>query len=153
MWLPLMHPLLGTWPRTQACALTGNRTGNPLVPRPALNPLSHTSQGNINSLPSLCDHPPEATKAITTRSTWDPTLALPGQPAASLIPAGLSLLSSDTGCIDNTGHVIKEIRALFLSREQLKAFHRPTSAILRIPDGSPEEVRSHPWGRRKILRS
>ena len=89
MWLPLMHPLLGTWPRTQACALTGNRTGNPLVPRLALNPLSHTSQGNINSLPSLCDHPPEATKAITTRSTWDPTLALPGQPAASLIPAGL----------------------------------------------------------------
>ena len=22
-WLPLMHPLLGTWPATQACALTG----------------------------------------------------------------------------------------------------------------------------------
>ena len=24
VWLPLMHPLLGTWPVTQACALTGN---------------------------------------------------------------------------------------------------------------------------------
>ena len=24
MWLPLVHPLLGTWPTTQACALTGN---------------------------------------------------------------------------------------------------------------------------------
>ena len=43
--LPLTHPLLGTWPATQACALTGNQTGNPLVRRPALNPLSHTSQG------------------------------------------------------------------------------------------------------------
>ena len=44
-WLPLVRPLLGTWPVTQACALTGNRTGNPLVRRPALSPLSHTSQG------------------------------------------------------------------------------------------------------------
>ena len=38
-------PPLGTWPATQAGALTGNRTGNPLVPRLALNLLSHTSQG------------------------------------------------------------------------------------------------------------
>ena len=30
---------------TQACALTGNRTGDPLVFRPVLSPLSHTSQG------------------------------------------------------------------------------------------------------------
>ena len=43
MWLPLMCPLLGTWPATQACALTGNRTGDPLLCRLALNPLSHTS--------------------------------------------------------------------------------------------------------------
>ena len=27
-------PPLGTWPATQACALTGNRTGNPLVCSP-----------------------------------------------------------------------------------------------------------------------
>ena len=40
---------LGTWPGTQACALTGNRTGDPLVHRLVLNPLSHTSQGG-------CDH-------------------------------------------------------------------------------------------------
>ena len=45
MWLPLMRPLLGTWPTTKACALTGNRTSNPLVHRLLLNPLSHTSQG------------------------------------------------------------------------------------------------------------
>ena len=26
VWLPLAHPLLGTWPATQACALMGIRT-------------------------------------------------------------------------------------------------------------------------------
>ena len=31
VWLPLMWPLLGTWPTTQACALTGNQTSDPLV--------------------------------------------------------------------------------------------------------------------------
>ena len=36
--LPFACPILGTWPATQTCALTGNRTSNPLVPRPALNP-------------------------------------------------------------------------------------------------------------------
>ena len=46
VWLPLVHPLLETWPATQACALTGNGTSDPLVRRPALNPLSHTSQGS-----------------------------------------------------------------------------------------------------------
>ena len=30
---------------TPACAVTENRTGDPLVHRPALNPLSYTSQG------------------------------------------------------------------------------------------------------------
>ena len=44
VWLPLTHPLLGTWPTTQACTLAGNPTSDPLVCRPALNPLSHTSQ-------------------------------------------------------------------------------------------------------------
>ena len=45
VWLPLMRPLLGTWPATQACALTGNRTGERLVRRPMRHPLSPTSQG------------------------------------------------------------------------------------------------------------
>ena len=40
-------PPLGTWPAAQACALTGNRTGDPLVRRPMLNPLSYTSQGKF----------------------------------------------------------------------------------------------------------
>ena len=45
VWLPLIHPSLGSWPTTQACALTRNRTSNPLVCSPTLNPLSYTSQG------------------------------------------------------------------------------------------------------------
>ena len=38
-------PRLRIGPATQACVLTGSRTSNLLVQRPALNPLSHTSQG------------------------------------------------------------------------------------------------------------
>ena len=44
VWRPLECLLLGTWPATQACALTGNRT-DPLFCRPVLSPLSCTSQG------------------------------------------------------------------------------------------------------------
>ena len=44
-WLPLTCPLLGTWLASWACDITGNRTDDPLVCRPALKPLSHTSQG------------------------------------------------------------------------------------------------------------
>ena len=47
VWLTLAHPQLGTQPTTQACALPGNRTSNPVVCRLALNPLSHTSQGLV----------------------------------------------------------------------------------------------------------
>ena len=43
--LPLERPQLDTWPATQARALTGNGAGDFSVLRPALNPLSHTSQG------------------------------------------------------------------------------------------------------------
>ena len=40
MWFLLGCSPLETWPATQARALTGNRTCNPLVLRPALNPVS-----------------------------------------------------------------------------------------------------------------
>ena len=45
VWLPHMHPLMGMWPETQACTLTGNRTSNSLISRPMLSPLSYASQG------------------------------------------------------------------------------------------------------------
>ena len=45
-----MCPRLGTQPATQACALTENQTRDPLIHRPTLNPLSHTSQGYITVL-------------------------------------------------------------------------------------------------------
>ena len=44
-----MCTLLGTWPVTKACALTGNRIGDPLSHRPTLSPLSHNSQGDSAS--------------------------------------------------------------------------------------------------------
>ena len=47
VWLPLTGTLLGTWPATQACALTGNPTSDPLVHRLTLSPLSHSSSGLI----------------------------------------------------------------------------------------------------------
>ena len=40
----------GTWPTTQACGLTRNRTSDPLVRRPAFSPLSHTDQGHTPDL-------------------------------------------------------------------------------------------------------
>ena len=40
-------PPTGDLPANQEGALTGNQTSDPLVRRPVLNPLSHTSQGTI----------------------------------------------------------------------------------------------------------
>ena len=48
VWLYLVRPLLG--PATQACTLTGSRTGDSLVCRPALNLLSRPSQGGAHVL-------------------------------------------------------------------------------------------------------
>ena len=44
MWLPLVHPQLGTWPATKVCALAGNQTHDLYVHSLALDLLSHTSQ-------------------------------------------------------------------------------------------------------------
>ena len=43
--LPFTRTLLETRPATQACALTGNPTSDPLVSRTVVNPLSYASQG------------------------------------------------------------------------------------------------------------
>ena len=45
---------LGTWSATQACALTGNWTGDPLVCRPGLNTLNDTSLGSFFILKKIC---------------------------------------------------------------------------------------------------
>ena len=59
VWLPLVRrPLLGTWPATQACALTGDRTGDTLVRRPAVNPPSPTSWGQHNCFLWRCSELP-----------------------------------------------------------------------------------------------
>ena len=55
-WLPLACPQLGTWPTTQACALSGNPTCNFLVHRPVLSPLSHIRQGDIQPFSSPGTH-------------------------------------------------------------------------------------------------
>ena len=75
---------MGTRPATQACALTGNQTGELSDRRLALNPLSHTSQGEV--LPSL-------TQATTWRDPEDITLNEIGQPGGS--KHGMSPLMRD----------------------------------------------------------
>ena len=58
VWLPLKRAPLGTWPATQAGALAGNWTGDPLVCRTLLCPLSHISQGEFNVFESSPNHAP-----------------------------------------------------------------------------------------------
>ena len=45
VWLPLIWPPLETWPATQPCAPTGNRTGDPLVHSPHSTHWSTPAQG------------------------------------------------------------------------------------------------------------
>ena len=49
MWLPLELPLLGPGPQLRHVPWLGNWTRDPLVCRLALNPLSHTRQGNART--------------------------------------------------------------------------------------------------------
>ena len=51
--LPLTRPQLGTWPATQACALTGNGTTNISLCGTMPSQLSHTGQG----VPALFTEP------------------------------------------------------------------------------------------------
>ena len=76
--LPLVHPLLGTWPATQACTLIVNQTNDPLVHQPVLNPLSHTSQGSLCSS-LLCKLLfPVCNLCVTLLAYWEsPLINLP----------------------------------------------------------------------------
>ena len=66
VWLSLVYPLLGAWPATQACALTGNWTSDPSVRRLVFNPLSHTNQGTHNILINYV----VTTGSITYTNSW-----------------------------------------------------------------------------------
>ena len=73
VWLPLACPQLGTQPATQASALTGNWTKDPLVHRPAFNPLSHINQGKalfFYHIKSALSHM-VATSHMWLLSTWN----------------------------------------------------------------------------------
>ena len=56
-WLPLTHPGRGTWPTTRARALTGNRTCDLWVGRPALDPPNHTSRAPLPISKMVPCHP------------------------------------------------------------------------------------------------
>ena len=47
VWLPLMCPLLGTWPTTQSCALDWESNQQPFDSQANTQPLSHTRQGRV----------------------------------------------------------------------------------------------------------
>ena len=49
MWLLLERLPLGTWSTTQACALTGNRTGDPSLRRPAQSTEPHQPGRKLTS--------------------------------------------------------------------------------------------------------
>ena len=75
--LPLTRTQPRTWSATQACALTGNRTGDPLAHRPALSPLSHpSSSAHSLFLISHCPSRVSCPKWVLPKvSPWDRNLA------------------------------------------------------------------------------
>ena len=64
VWLPLIHSPLETWPATQACALTGNRTNYSLVHRLVLNPLDLYRPGSTYNFRYFIRNIPEHTQCI-----------------------------------------------------------------------------------------
>ena len=65
------RPCLETWPATQACPMTGNWTGNSLVCRPVLSPLSHTSQSSVWKLNLYSIQPLRYQSGIQKFLKWD----------------------------------------------------------------------------------
>ena len=63
VWLPLVYPLLGTWPATQACALTGNWTHDPLR-------SIHRAQSTEPHQPGLKDEILNTQKHLILNAGW-----------------------------------------------------------------------------------
>ena len=61
MWLSLARPLVGTWPATQACALTGNRTRERVSQASAHSAGPRTSQGYMVIIYRVLKRIPEVT--------------------------------------------------------------------------------------------
>ena len=53
VWLPLICPLLGTWPSAQAYALTGNRTSDPLRSQADAQPTEPHQPGQVMTFNNL----------------------------------------------------------------------------------------------------
>ena len=68
--LPLICPQRRTWPATQACALTRNRTGDLSICRTARSPLSHTSQNFLVLLATNQVHPHFRACTLATCTLW-----------------------------------------------------------------------------------
>ena len=56
-WLPLVSPQPGTFPSTQAWALTGNQTSDLFICGTTLSPMSHTSQARMTLDQGCCYSP------------------------------------------------------------------------------------------------
>ena len=75
--LPLTCPQPGTWSSTQARALTGSRTGNLLVCRPALSPLRHTRQGSLpNFYPPHVGDESDCSTSVPLLPVWMDVVSL-----------------------------------------------------------------------------
>ena len=86
-------PQLGTWSTAQACATTGNCTSDLSVCRPALNPLSHTSQGPTHLLLLLENRLRGEEKESTLKQVQDyPVTISPTHGCSSMLACLLSFL-------------------------------------------------------------
>ena len=68
--MPLTHPLLGTWPTAQACALTRNETGNFLIHRPGLKSTESQQPGQLTFF-VMCTNVHTHTSFLFCRGIWE----------------------------------------------------------------------------------
>ena len=95
--LPLVRDPIGDRPATQACALTGNQTSDPVVHRPALNPLSHTSQGSTAIKVKRKTAPPEQLLVLVTSQALMCSLCHSSRILSSVLMCIIYVLSAMAG--------------------------------------------------------
>ena len=87
-WLPLVHPQMGFWPTTQACALAGNRTDNLSFTGLCSYPLSHTSHS------FFCVILKQNPDIHTTSPQYSSDSRFPSDPRACLSEAAVGWLAA-----------------------------------------------------------